>query len=153
MEVYYFNENSRFKKNDWNYYKKLSENFEINSTTNSIESINKKLKYACNDGKITFQKACQTLCNFKADFRSEFEYKVLLNNMNLRQNHTIENNKIKIQIIQEYNRLSYIERGMYTLEFAYKFGTKNSLAFYAGDQIFDEYQDDSSDEILNFTDL
>ena len=42
---------------------------------------------------------------------------------------------------------------MYTLEFAYKFGTKNSLAFYAGDQIFVEYQDDSSDEILNFTDL
>ena len=93
------------------------------------------------------------MCNFKADFRSVFEYKVLLNNMNLRQNHTIENNKIKIQIIQEYNRLSYIERGMYTLEFAYKFGTKNSLAFYAGDQIFVEYQDDSSDEILNFTDL
>ena len=73
LKFYYFNENSRFKKKYRNYYAKLSENFEINSTTNSIESINKKLKYACNDGKISFQKACQTLCNFKADFRSEFE--------------------------------------------------------------------------------
>ena len=30
---------------------------------------------------------------------------------------------------------------MYTLEFAYKFGTKNPSAFYAGDQIFVEYQE------------
>ena len=42
---------------------------------------------------------------------------------------------------------------MYTLKYAYKFGTKNPLAFYAGDQIFVEFENDSPDDILNYTDL
>jgi hypothetical protein len=60
---------------------------------------------------------------------------------------------MKIKIIHEYNRPSYIERGMYISEYAYTFGTKNSSASYAGDQIFVEYENYSSDDIVNYTDL
>jgi hypothetical protein len=60
----------------------VSETFEINTSTNSIEAINKKLKSASNDGKISFDRACVILFNFKEQFRSEYEFKVLQNCMN-----------------------------------------------------------------------
>ena len=42
---------------------------------------------------------------------------------------------------------------MYTLEFAYTFGTKNSSVSYADDQIFVKFENDSSDDIVDYTHL
>ena len=75
--------------------------------------------------------------------------------MNLRKHETVENNRKKLQIMQEYLRLSYNEQAMYSLEYAFKFGTKNPLAFYVGVPIFLENPDESAldQEIHELTQL
>ena len=117
LEAEYFFHNAIFKNTDWNYYgKDLSE-----TSTNSVEAINKKLKRACNYGKINFEGACDILNRFKADYRSEYEYKVLQCILNPRKNQTILNMKNKMRITAEYNLLSVINQEIYVLQYSFKF--------------------------------
>jgi hypothetical protein len=133
LETEYFSENSAFKKQNWNYYgKKFSE-----TSTNSIEAINKKLKPACNYGKITFERACEILKTFKSDFRSEFEYKVLFSNLNPRKTKTLDNMKNRQKIADEYELLSYDEKSLFVLQYCYKFETFKPFSFYAVNPILD----------------
>ena len=127
LEADYFSPNATFKSKNWNYYgKDLSE-----TSTNSIESINKKLKRACNYGKISFEGACEILHQFKADYRCEYEYKVLQGILNHRKNQTILNLKNKIRITNEYKLLSVIDKEVFVLQYSFKFGCLKPLAFYA----------------------
>ena len=115
---------------DWNYYLKAS----AKSIINAIESVNKKLKTACS-GKITFEKACEILVNFKSSFISEYQMKVLRGNLNPRCRSAKENKKNLLQILYNFNQLSYTEKCLQSLDFAFKFGTKNPFATYSSQNI------------------
>ena len=68
---------------------------------------------------------------YKADYRCEYEYKVLQGILNHRKNQTILNLKNKIRITNEYNLLSVIDKEVFVLQYSFKFGCLKPLAFYA----------------------
>ena len=155
LEKWYFSERSIFKKNDWNYHLKLvdillnSQNKnKINSTTNAIESINLQLKRSCSYGKINFSAASEILVDFKSSYRSLFEEKVLRLNLNRRKPQALENNRLKCQILTEYLRLDSSEKNIYALQYLFKFGLKNPLAFYSTWVV---NENEPEDDLLNFT--
>ena len=114
-------------KNDWNYFDKVVSTLEINSTTNSIESINKKLK-AQSTGKITFSKACEILVAFKSSYISEYEFTVVKGNFNPRSLQTIRNNNVKIKLVLEFNSLDFVQKCISANEYAFKLGAKKPSA-------------------------
>ena len=135
LELWYIKNNAKFLPFDWNYYIKVSETSIINSSTNAIESVNKKLKAACS-GKITFEKACEILVNFKSSYISEYQMKVLRGNLNPRCRSAKDNKTILLQILHNFNELSYTEKCLQTLDYyAFKFGTKNPFPSYSAQNI------------------
>ena len=78
-------------------FEKVVNTLEINITTNSIESINEKLK-VLSIGRISFSKAFEISVTFKVTYVSEYQFSVVKRNLNPRSLKTIQNNNTKIQI-------------------------------------------------------
>ena len=88
------------------------------------------------------------MVDFKSSYRSLFEEKVLRLNLNRRKPQALENNRLKCQILTEYLRLDSSEKNIYALQYLFKFGLKNPLAFYSTWVV---NENEPEDDPLNFT--
>ena len=77
----------------------------METSTNSIERINLKLKRACPTGQITFHRACKILFEFKVEFLSQLIHKLDNFQFNLKSPKQIQNESCIKHLVQEFTDL------------------------------------------------
>ena len=78
----------------------------METSANSIERINLKLKRACPTGQITFHGACRILFELKVEFLAQLIHKMDNFNFNLKRPKQIENETCIKNLVQEFSELS-----------------------------------------------
>ena len=101
----YFSANSFYHVSYWSYYSDISELSEFNISSNTAESVNKKLKVFCIKGTINFHRACKTLKKFKTSYVTDFESQVRGDKLNPRKSVTLTRENKILDIIREYDYL------------------------------------------------
>ena len=74
LEKNYFRVDSKFKPSIWSSFNSVNDSQDPENTSNSIESLNKRLGANCPNGKISFRKCCELLHSFKCDMLEDYEY-------------------------------------------------------------------------------
>ena len=85
---YYFNPTAQFNFTLYDYYG-ISSNGNYNFSTNSLESVNRRLKEACGAGQLPLKKSYVKLRDFKKVYIGKFKRKVKKNRLNARRKETI----------------------------------------------------------------
>ena len=104
--LYYFNPSATFSYHLFNYFDQITMYNNHQSSTNSIESINKKLKKKAGTGWITFNAAMEHLHDFKMDYRSDYIRQVVGNELNKRRKSTVEKEQLIAMSLGRYNLTS-----------------------------------------------
>ena len=81
---YYFDQNAQFNFTLFNYYENTNVG-NYNFSTNSLESLNRRLKEACGAGQLPLKKSFVKLRDFKKLYIGKFNQKVKRNQMNARR--------------------------------------------------------------------
>ena len=116
---------SKFEPSIWSGYSALADFQGSKITTNSIESLNKRLKAACPNGKISYQKSIEILYNFKCEMMELYHFTVTHNNLNRQRPDTIRR-KIALQDIMAVFQHSDLSNPQTLCDFAVRFGTYDS---------------------------
>ena len=96
---------AKFPPSMWSYHAQVSDFSDMETSTNSIERINLKLKRACPTGQISFHRACKILFEFKVEFLSQLTHKFDNFQFNLKRPKQIENETCVKNIVQEFTDL------------------------------------------------
>ena len=102
----YFLDGSKFPPSMWSYFAQVSDFSDMETSTNSIERINLKLKRTCPTGQITFHRACRILFEFKVEFLAQLIHKMDNFNFNLKRPKQIQNETCIKKLVQEFTELS-----------------------------------------------
>ena len=120
--TYFDPENARFKSELWNYYCPTNSVTIYDMSTNSLETINLKLKNKCSSGHMSAYNVFTTLLNFKKEYISKKVFAVNRNNLNPRRPKQILRNHEILQIEAEWESLSEFEQNEKFLIFSFKYG-------------------------------
>ena len=70
LDQFFFNENAPFSPRFFKYYDSIIFNGNYNTTTNSLERINRALKDMAAGGNMPFSRLCRTLQKFKSKYKT-----------------------------------------------------------------------------------
>ena len=98
----YFEIDAKYSYDFWNFYTDISQYGYFNTTTNSLEVLNRTLKVLCGNGKINFVRACHLLKQYIV----QKNWKVTNNHLNPRARKTIIRETQLLEIIQNFSYLS-----------------------------------------------
>ena len=141
FEKYYFNENAQFNYNLWNFFDDINFNAKFNCSTNSSEVINRKLKVKSGVGKITFNRCCKVLKEFKEDYLSEHRCKVQNDDLNPRLKKTILREENLLSLVRQYS----IHETRYEIDTIIFFAKKFSNLDSFNDEILDSFISESGE--------
>ena len=116
---------SKFNPSIWSCYSSLADFQDSENTTSSLESLNKRLKSSCPNGKISFRKAVEILCTFKCDYMEQYHFAVTNNQMNRQRPETIRRKNALVDIMAAFQN-SDMYNPVTLCEFATRFGTYDS---------------------------
>ena len=124
------------------------------TTTNSLESINKKLKAAAGTGWINLNAALTTMKNFKLEYRREYKTKVLDGNLNNRRLTAVEREHFISRELSLYNMLPEERQLEEVIALCYKIGSINeyNVVGQFEKRIAQDIADLDEDDELNFDD-
>ena len=74
------------------------------NTSNSIESLNKRLGSICPNGKISFRKCCELLHSFKCDMIEDYDYAMQNNRLNRQRPQTIHRKTAILDIMEIFSQ-------------------------------------------------
>ena len=123
---YYFDQNAQFNFTLFNYYENTNVG-NYNFSTNSLESLNRRLKEACGAGQLPFKKSFVKLRDFKKLYIGKFNQKVKRNQMNARRPKTVRRQEKLEEIYEIYKNLSLDEQISEAVSTAYQIGTLNKI--------------------------
>ena len=89
LEKNYLRVDSKFKPSIWSNFNSVHDLQDPENTSNSIESLNKRLGAMCPNGKISFRKCCELLHSFKCEMLEDYEYAMQNNRLNRQRPQTI----------------------------------------------------------------
>ena len=121
----YFGTKPRYNREKWmNYYKDVLHSPYFILDSNSIESLNKKLKITIPDGMLQWKKLTKVLKNFHSVEQNKVYFeKYRKNRLKPQCKQTRERMKEYRRLIQEYSDLDESERKSETLKYIYLLGT------------------------------
>ena len=121
----YFETNSKFKFEYWNYYNDISELGLFNMTTNAAETINREFKKMVGTGFISYVRAFTLLKEFKELYLAKYHWKIKNSNLNPRTRKTIFREEKLRNLVWSFSSLKELELQNDTLiaQFAYDFTT------------------------------
>ena len=125
---YYFDVNAQFNFTLFNYYENTNVG-NYNFSTNSLESLNRRLKEACGAGQLPLKKSFVKLRDFKKQYLGKFNQKVKRNQMNARRPKTVRRQEKLEEIYEIYKNLSLDEQISEAVSTAYQIGTLNKIQF------------------------
>ena len=123
---YYFDVNAQFNFTLFNYYENTNVG-NYNFSTNSLESLNRRLKEACGAGQLPLKKSFVKLRDFKKQYLGKFNQKVKRNQMNARRPKTVRRQEKLEEIYEIYKNLSLDEQISEAVSTAYQIGTLNKI--------------------------
>ena len=123
---YYFDANSQFNFTLFNYYENTNVG-NYNFSTNSLESLNRRLKEACGAGQLPLKKLYVRLRDFKKMYLGKFTRKVKRNQMNQRRPKTVRRQEKLEAIYDVYKNFSLDEQVSEAVSTAYQIGTLDKI--------------------------
>ena len=102
----YFAFDAKYSHDFWNFYSDISQYGYFNTTTNSLEVLNRTLKVLCGNGQINFVRACHLLKQYKENYIVQKNWKVTHNHLNPKARKTIFRETQLLEIIQNFSYLS-----------------------------------------------
>ena len=96
------------------------------TSTNSLETVNKKLKAAAGTGWITLNSALKTMQKFKLEYRRDYKTKVLDGNLNNRRLTAVEREHFIKRALSNYNMMSEQGQLEEVIALCYKIGSLNA---------------------------
>ena len=142
---YYFASNAQFDVTLYNYYENTNSG-NYNFSTNSLESLNRRLKETCGAGQLPLKKSFVKLRDFKKMYLGKFKRKVKRNQMNSRRPKTIARQEKLESIYEIYKNLSLEEQISEAVNTAYQIGTLDKLQIqYSFIEGPDNFSDSDSD--------
>ena len=123
---YYFDQNAQFNFTLFNYYENTNVG-NYNFSTNSLESLNRRLKEACGAGQLPLKKSFVKLRDFKKLYIGKFNQKVKRNQMNARRPKTVRRQEKLEEIYEIYKNLTLAEQISEAVSTAYQIGTLNEI--------------------------
>ena len=124
---YYFSDSAQFNFTFFNYYLN-TDSGNYNFSTNSLESINRRLKEHCGAGQLPLRKVYVKLRDFKAIYLGKFKYRVKRNNLNQRRAKTVKRREKLEEIYVIYKNLSQENQLGVSIETAYKIGNLDKMS-------------------------
>ena len=103
LEKNYFSPEAVFLPSRWSYYNQISDDNDIESSTNSIERLNLALKEACPQGHINFHRAVEILFDFKCKYLGQFIYRMKNDQLNLKKSQQIYNKKVIRDLVRIFS--------------------------------------------------
>ena len=143
LENYLLNPSVTFSFHLFNYFDQITMYNNHQSSTNSIESINKKLKKRAGTGWITFNAAMTALFDFKKKYRTEYTQQVLGNDLNKRRKSTVEKEQIIAIGLGRYNLKSEVQQLEEVIQLCQKIGELNETNVIG--QFESQFQSDIAD--------
>ena len=110
VEKFYYSPSGTFNFTNFNYYDNIVYNDTFNTTTNSLECINRKLKKASGAGSLPFNRCLRVLNTFKGDYMGQYEGAVANQDMNRRRKDTLNREAGIKQILENYAALNQEEQ-------------------------------------------
>ena len=109
-----------------NYYENTNVG-NYNFSTNSLESLNRRLKEACGAVQLPLKKSFVKLRDFKKLYLGKFNQKVKRNQTNARRPKTVHRQEKLEEIYEIYKNLSLDEQVSQAVSTAYQIGTLNKI--------------------------
>ena len=146
---YYFRSDALYNFTLFNYYENSSAG-NYNFSTNSLESVNRRLKEACGAGQLPLKKSFVKLRDFKKGYIGKFKRKVKRNQLNPRKQKTIRRQEMLEGIYDVYKNLLPDEQITEAVSTAFLIGNLNQVevqsSFYEESPENNTFFDDSSDD-------
>ena len=98
-----------------------------NFSTNSLESLNRRLKEACGAGQLPLKKSYVRLRDFKKMYLGKFTRKVKINQMNQRRPKTVRRQEKLEAIYDVYKNFSLDEKVSEAVSTAYQIGSLDKI--------------------------
>ena len=114
---------AKFHYSLWNYYARVLHSGENTTSTNCIESINRKLKNKAGAGRLTFHSACNVIKNFKSEFCRDYEFRVSEGNFLSQRNSVNERAQNIVQTVYNFEDLDFLtlSKTSTIITYCYKF--------------------------------
>ena len=146
---YYFRSDALYNFTLFNYYENSSAG-NYNFSTNSLESVNRRLKEACGAGQLPLKKSFVKLRDFKKGYIGKFKRKVKRNQLNPRKQKTIRRQEMLEGIYDVYKNLLPDEQITEAVSTAFLIGNLNQVevqsSFYEESPENNTFFDDSSND-------
>ena len=146
---YYFRSDALYNFTLFNYYENSSAG-NYNFSTNSLESVNRRLKEACGAGQLPLKKSFVKLRDFKKGYIGKFKRKVKRNQLNPRKQKTIRRQEMLEGIYDVYKNLFPDEQITEAVSTAFLIGNLNQVevqsSFYEESPENNTFFHDSSDD-------
>ena len=105
----YFRVDSKFKPSIWSSFNSVNDSQDPENTSNSIESLNKRLGAICPNGKISFRKCCELLHSFKCEMLEDYEYAMQNNRLNRQRPQTIRRKTAILDIMEVFSKTNFFD--------------------------------------------
>ena len=104
LEKNYLRVDSKFRPSIWSCFNSVNDAQDPENTSNSIESLNKRLGSICPNGKISFRKCCELLHSFKCDMIEDYDYAMQNNRLNRQRPQTIHRKTAILDIMEIFSQ-------------------------------------------------
>ena len=125
LEKNYLRVDSKFKPSIWSNFNSVHDLQDPENTSNSIESLNKRLGAMCPNGKISFRKCCELLHSFKCEMLEDYEYAMQNNRLNRQRPQTIRRKTAILDIMEVFSKTNFFDPEN-LVHFATRFATYNN---------------------------
>ena len=109
LEKNYLGADAKFKPSIWSCFNSVNDYQDPENTSNSIESLNKRLKALCPNGKISFRKVCELLHAFKCDLLEDFQFAMSNNRLNRQRPKTIRRKNAILEIMEVFCKTNFYD--------------------------------------------
>ena len=89
LVTFYFSSNSPFNPGNFNYYNAIISKGYMKTSTNCLESLNRRLKERTGQGFLSFNKVCSVIKDFKVHYIQLHEEQIVNDRMNKRKKTTL----------------------------------------------------------------
>ena len=124
---FYFSESSPFNPGNFNYYNSIISEGYMTSSTNCLESLNRRLKEKSGQGFLSFNKACSVIKEFKVHYIQAHEKNIVNDRFNKRKKTTIDRENHLSKILNTFYDLDYDTQKESTVTTAFEIGNISSL--------------------------
>ena len=124
---FYFSESSPFNPGNFNYYNSIISEGYMTSSTNCLESLNRRLKEKSGQGFLSFNKACSVIKEFKVHYIQAHEENIVNDRLNKRKKTTIDRENHLSKILNTFYDLDYDTQKESTVTTAFEIGNISSL--------------------------